>query len=223
MDSKIVSAKLREIVRPTLKKEGFSRFTSRNAWRYHSDRIDVVNFQSFNSYMAGTLGCTTYSFAVNLGVLLRCIPSRFGDESDGWETKQLRPSEYDCNFRGGLRRSFPQPELERRDIWYIDPCGKYLDKAAENTRLLLSGEGMLWFERFENKAEVLRILMHEPEVMQHLWGFGLNPSPIRSYMIGYVALEMGNSDLSRQHLLLALESGCFSGVEARLKNDIADE
>ena len=81
---------------------------------------------------------------------------------------------------------------------------------------------MLWFRKFETKAEVLRILMHEPEVMQYLWGFGRDPSPIRSYMTGYVALAMGKRDFARQHLLRALESGCFRGVETRLMQDIPD-
>jgi hypothetical protein len=67
MDSKDVSAELRKEIRPLLKDRGFQKFTSRYAWRVHDDRVDVVNFQSFNDYKARSLGCTTYSFAVNLG------------------------------------------------------------------------------------------------------------------------------------------------------------
>jgi len=77
-------------------------------------RIEVVNFQSFNSYSAGVLGCTTYSFSS--GSYLVEVPSlgRPGrpKEKDGAPV----PEEYECHRRGRLHRSFAQPELERRDI-----------------------------------------------------------------------------------------------------------
>jgi len=56
MDSKEVNKQIRAVIRPVLKAQGFARFTARDSWRFHDDRIDVVNFQSFNSYLAGTIG-----------------------------------------------------------------------------------------------------------------------------------------------------------------------
>ena len=38
----------------------------------------------------------------------------------------LLPQEHECHFRGRLARSFKQPELKERSIWYIDPGEKYL-------------------------------------------------------------------------------------------------
>jgi hypothetical protein len=67
MDSKIVTREIRRFVWPRLKKQGFTEFSARTAWRHSKAKIDVVNFQSFNSYLAGVIGCTTYSFALNLG------------------------------------------------------------------------------------------------------------------------------------------------------------
>ena len=71
MDSREVSTELRSEVRPLLRERGFQRFTSRYAWRVLDDRVDVVNFQSFSDQKARSLGCTSYSFAVNLGCYLR--------------------------------------------------------------------------------------------------------------------------------------------------------
>lgn len=52
---------IRVEVRPLLIAAGFVRSTDRTYWRYHVDRVDVINFQSFNSYNAAALGITTVS------------------------------------------------------------------------------------------------------------------------------------------------------------------
>lgn len=67
MDSKVVNRAIKANVWPMLKEHGFGHFTTRTAWRHDHDRIDVINFQSFNSYQASVIGCTTYSFALRLG------------------------------------------------------------------------------------------------------------------------------------------------------------
>src|SRR5262245_41395549 len=125
MDSKIVNAEIRKIIRPVLKDAGFSAFTARTAWRYLDSGIEVVNFQSFNSYCSAGLRCTTYSFSINLGVHLPEVPSAVRH----LEKFKDRPPEYACHLRGRLLRGFAQKELERKDIWYIDDEGRYLAPA----------------------------------------------------------------------------------------------
>jgi hypothetical protein len=49
-------------------------------------------------------------------------------------------------------------------------------------------DALAWFERLNQRNEVLRILREDDERMTELWGFGRNPSPIRSYLAGYVAM-----------------------------------
>jgi hypothetical protein len=68
MDAKVVSGELRYVVRPLLKDLGFTKFTGRNAWRFTECATSVVNFQSFSAYVAEGVGCTTFSFGLNLGV-----------------------------------------------------------------------------------------------------------------------------------------------------------
>ena len=65
---------IRHLVWARLRDVGFDRRTARTAWRRWSEGVDVVNFQSFNSYLAGGVGCTTFSFAVNLGTTLDYVP-----------------------------------------------------------------------------------------------------------------------------------------------------
>ena len=69
-------------------------------WRHHHDRIDVVNFQSFNSYQAAVIGCTTYSFGVNLGCYLLSIPYPIWAVHIKGKSGQLLPDESQCHIRG---------------------------------------------------------------------------------------------------------------------------
>ena len=211
MDSNQVNKEIRQRIRPLLKGRGFSQFTARNSWRFHDDRIDVINFRSFNQYMATALGCTTFSFAINLGCFLTCIPQDVPEKSkDGLRL----PEEYQCHFRCGLRRSIwqciRQWRLRRPDIWFIDRRGKNLSAVVEAAKTRLEQDGLTWFERFSTREEVLRILLEEPEDMRRLWGFGANPSPMRSYLVGHLASAMGKTELAEEHLAAARQSGCFN-------------
>lgn len=221
MDSKTVNRELRRTIRPLLKEAGFSRFTDRNAWRYSASRVEVLNFQSFNSYLADSIGATTYSFSVNLGSYLLeipplCDPGRI-KKKDG----QLLPQEYECPLRGRLHRAFPQPELARKDTWYIDPAGKYLEQAVQDVRLRVIEDAFPWFEQLRNTERVLQILQNKPEDQGRLWGFGGNPSPVRSYLTGYVALALGRKELAAKHLQAALASNALSLFADQLGGDLA--
>jgi hypothetical protein len=220
VDSKTVNGQIRSEVRPLLKELGFTRFTSRNAWRYHGSMIDVLNLQSFNAYNASVMGCTTYSFAVNLGCYFTDIPHQYEKARIKEERGQLLPAEFDCSFRGRLRRSFAQPECDSREIWFIDPAGRYLEKAVHDVRMALDRDGVPWFGRLADPNEALRVLLEDDERMGELWGFGRNPSPARHYLTGYFALNLGQNGLARQHLSEALASGCFKQVAERIERDL---
>jgi hypothetical protein len=68
MDSRVVSRSIKNEIWPLLRKSGFSAFSARTAWRFAPEQTHVVNFQSFNTYLAERLGCTTVSFGLNLGI-----------------------------------------------------------------------------------------------------------------------------------------------------------
>ena len=220
MDSKEVNKAIRREVWPALKAVGFTKFTSRNGWRFHEDRVDVVNIQSFNSYLAEGLGCTTFSFGVNLGCLLRYVPEVSAGRMKSWNGYPL-PAEYECHFRGGLRRTFVQPELERRDIWHIDAAGGYLDPSVNDARELLSSRGTDWFRRFEDRSAIIRILLEGEEDNDQLWGFGAPGSPRRCYLTGYVAKTLGRADLAREYLLRAAATTSYASVAERIRGDAA--
>ncbi len=209
MDSKTVNRRIRADIWPPLKEVGFSHFTPRTAWRYTARKIDVVNFQSFNSYLASGLACTTYSFALNLGCYFLEVPNQFPPgtikEADG----RLLPPEYICHFRRALQKNIRQAELPKRDIWYLDPEGKYLPAVILDALQAIQ-KSLPWFEKYESTEAALRVLLHAKEDLNDTFGFGAAHSPIRSFLIAHLALAVDDQRLARTHLRAALDSGLFS-------------
>jgi hypothetical protein len=220
MDSRTVNLQIKHRIWPRLREVGFGTFTSRTAWRHRPDRIDVLNFQSYNSYHASVLGCTTFSFSVNLGCFSMAIPPNY--EPSGMQRKGelLLPKEFECHFRGRLLRTFKQQEMKERSTWYLDPGEKYLDQAMTDVEAQSQETVLAWFDRFDDPAFALDVLLSANEDMTALWGFGRNPSPVRHYFTGYVALQAQRTDMAIEHLGLALASGSFKTVEHRLSSDI---
>lgn len=204
MDSSHVNRELRAVVRPSLQTHGFSAFTSRTAWRYREGRIDVVNFQSFNDYLATGVGCTTFSFALNLGVYLldQPPPGRPLKEKSG----QLRPEEWLCHLRLHPHRTLEQPELARRDIWYIDPAGRYLEAAVRDARSVILDVGVGWFDRLSTDEAVFTLLMSERNIGEDGTELPGSPgAPARNLAAGYLARRMGRTTDAHRLLARALE------------------
>ena len=202
MDSKAVNREINSIIRPILKQNGFDRFSGRTYWRYHSDRIDILNFQSFNSYNADVLGCTTFSFSVNLSVYLTYLPEKTKiKEKDGI----LRPDEAQGHFRRSVKKDFDQPDFPRKDIWFIDNDGKYIQNAITDCKNQIQQAGLDWYNKFDTKEKIFRILTEDEMDMDETWGFGNFDSPNRNELIAYIANELGKSDIAVEKLNSLIE------------------
>lgn len=217
MDSKVVGRELWKMVRPLLEDEGWGSFSSRTARRFSNPRIDVVNFQSFNSYLASAIGSTTYSFSVRLGCFFTAIPHSAIKVKDGL----LMPEEYHCQLRYTLRKKFAQPECARTDVFYVDPEGKYLPTVIDAVRQGIATEGLSWFRRFSDMQEVLRTLIEDDETNEGTWGFGAKASPARNLYTGYVALCMGENQIAIDHLSQAAISPPYSRFHEQIKAQLA--
>ena len=203
MNSTVVNKEIKKLVWPILKVAGFATFSSRAAWRHTGSEIDVLEFQSFNKYNADVLGITTFSFAVRLGKFPLYVPPRWPPKT---KNGLLLPSESECPFRGSLQCSMQSPAKDKT-IWSVDSDGRNLSWCIQDVIKQLPGS-LAWFERLNQRGEVARILQEDNETAA-LWGFGRNPSPIRSYMIGYVALTRGDRKLAEAKLREAVASKCF--------------
>jgi hypothetical protein len=219
MDSRIVSGDLWKGVRPLLKAAGWTSFTSRTARRVYDERIDVINFQSFNTYLANKIGSTTFSFCVRLGCYFRFIPERVHIKvRDGLPM----PEEYNCHLRYTIRKKLLQPECARTDVFYVDPDGMYLPLVVDAVRDGITTEGFEWFRRFSDMREVLRTLQEDSvSVHNGSWGFGANPSPIRYLIRGYVALSLGQTSLAFNDLTQAASSPALARMHAKIETDLS--
>jgi len=98
VDGRVVGIAIRQRVRPVLKEAGFAEFTERKAWRQSEHTIDHATFRSFTSYIAEGVGCTTFSFAVEVGVYFRCM-----------DPQLKRPQDFHLTFRSVLGKNLRQP------------------------------------------------------------------------------------------------------------------
>ena len=172
MDSRVVAREVRRQIWPLLRREGFTQFSSKTAWRFTPDQIHVVNYRSFSTYGAFRIGCTTFSFCLNLGIYLPAIPDCSG-----------RPQHFDCHIQHVLRN----PGL---GIWYVDRDGRNVLECIENSRKALERDGLPWFARFDSLEVVLTELQRvdSPAILPAL------DSPIWRRMIGYAARRLGRSE-----------------------------
>ena len=217
MDSTVVNKEIKSRVRPLLEDVGLSQFTARTAWRYSPGKIDVLTFQSFNSYLADAVGCTTYSFCIRLGCSLDAIPRYTrAKRKNGY----LRPEAHECHLRFTLQKSIKQSNLKRRDVWYVDPTGNNLAVVIADARKAILETGLNWFTRFQDQKEVLRTLLEDSEAHEGTHGFGANPSPMRHFMTGFSALSLGQISVARKHLQQALDSRCFKEFQATIHSTL---
>jgi len=156
MDSKVINKLIRSEVWPILREQGFSHFDSRNAIAYHGPFVNVVNFQSYSSQLAGGLGCTTYSFGLNLGVYVLGSP---------WEERLKRdkrglllPPEYACSFRDHLKKRTPVDGFAREDIFYIHPDGRTTACCFSEVQYLLREIAPSWFSRHNDLDGIIALM-----------------------------------------------------------------
>ncbi len=189
MDSRVLVREIRREIWPLLRERGFAEFTGKTAWWRLPEQIHVVNFQSFSSYLAQGVGCTTFSFALNLGIYFPAIPVHHRVKGTDPAT---RPEEYHCHLRRHLRKGFTQPEGPRDDIWYVAPDGSNLAEAVAAARETLRGEGLAWFEQYRSLETVLEMLLGEETA-----DITSPPrSPLRKYMTGHIARALGRDKLA---------------------------
>ena len=208
MDNKTVNKAIRTHIRPLLKENGFLDFTTRTSWRYREKHIEIINFQSYSAHLAQGLGCTSFSFGINLGIYLLYIPERFPNNPLSRRHGQIAPKEHQCHFRRSLRKGISQA-YQREDIWAVSSNEAALEPVIQDAKRVIASEAFDWFDYYRDDMSVLYTLKNEESSMSGTWGFGKNPSPVRSYFLGYTALECGDLVTAQNHLQNVVVSESF--------------
>jgi hypothetical protein len=158
VDGKAVGRAINDSIRPLLKDSGFTIHTGRKAWRPTEYTVDHVTFRSFNSYTAGALGCTTYSFTVEAGTFYRCF-----------DPVLERPQDYHCTFRAILGKTIQQPFFatewgpaqDRPDVYYVLPDGSNLEAVVADARGVVVQQGLTFLDRYNYPGRAFNALLSE--------------------------------------------------------------
>ena len=220
VDSKGVSKAIAGRVWPALKELGFSDTSTRAAWRKHDDRIDILVFRAFNSYELQRCRLKAGSFWIELACHLQYVRYPATSE-EHLKHESNRPMPESCLLRGKLRRGFRWPLTVEREVWPVGAVGVNVDKAVDDARAAILGEGMKWFDQFATPAKVYPILTSgEEEQMSSLYGFGRPGSPMREYASGFTALALGRREDAGRHLKSALDSGHLPLAADRIRREM---
>ncbi len=202
MDSRKVTKEINSIIRPILKENGFSKNSGRTYWRYFDDRIDILNFQSFNSYHSEVMGCSTFSYSINLSTFLSFIPDKDNvKEKNGLK----RPHEANGHFRRQLKKSIVQPKLSIDTVWSVDDLGNNLSECIYDSKNQIVNIAFDWYEKFNSREKILQILLNDEVDMENTWGYGNFESANRNELIAYTALELNQKKLALEKLNKLLE------------------
>jgi Domain of unknown function (DUF4304) len=183
VDSRDVTRDIRRLVWPALREAGFDSFTGRTAWRYVDPAVDVVNFQSFSASVADAVGCTPFSFSLNLGVWVAGDTEARALKPD--KKGRPRPAEWECTKRTRLAKSVQQPWFEpftdesssrwpralrihreglkrvmrsdrhdREDTWYVFSDGSNVVEMIADALRAIRETGLPWLEM--SRADAVR-------------------------------------------------------------------
>lgn len=191
----------------------------RSARRYWDDAVDVINFQSFTSHQATVMGVSTFSFQLNLGVWPTFLPERREIRRD--DRERPLPEEYECAFRHIV---FPTVDAPRRKrslnpfafrplpkpagIWAIAEDGSNAAECAVDARSGIESQALPWFETLRTPEQMEVALERDAD------------SPMRHYLVGFVAARTGRIGLAQSHLEAALGSGAFEHEAELLSEEI---
>jgi hypothetical protein len=198
LNSNVVSAEIKRIIRPSLKDLGFTTFAARNAWRRRNQVAEVVNFQSFGMIKAQSLGCTTFSFCVNLGIYYYAVhDAPWGSKYPPTiASRPERPFEHWCQARNHLKNRQAQPAYPRPDIWFVQEDGAGLGAVIEDARNVIVSEGQPWFEEY---GDIQRVIAHFLTPRSQAFTDDFNP-------LGYVS-PLGSLGAARNGAPVALAAG----------------
>ncbi len=171
--NRAVTAALRRRLRPVLREAGFEDFTGRKAWRVEQEVISLVACIGLSAYTAGAIGCTSFSFGVEVGVFFRVF-----------DRDLLRPQDYHSTFRAILGKTVRQTLVtpDRPDIWFVAPDGGNLDEVVADAVSVVQHEGFPELRRFSTAELAFDTLLHQDSTETHygeagLWMPGAPGSP----------------------------------------------
>ena len=182
VDSRDVDRELTASFWRDLRSLGFRR-KGRTAWRRRSDSIDVVNVQSLGSYLGQSLGATSCSFMIRLGVFYPAIVQASGGLFGPQDPEH--PPEYACHARRTPAKGIAQPLMQRvdarrsrwarlfnrpplisdrDDCYFVAPDGSNLVDLVRDASQRTHEDGLPWFDRMADLRTAIAIFESQPDM-----------------------------------------------------------
>ena len=166
VSAKETRAALKRHVVPLLRAAGFDDGTPSKFWRHREERIDYIEIVCLSAYMAQSLGATTASFTVRLGVNLpgySALVDRFHRDFIKQGPKGPRPSEAQMPIRGMMCPA-DAPAMKKgrwgwevHSTWHVKTA-QDATEAAQDLGAQLERYGLDWLGRdwsYEALREIL--------------------------------------------------------------------
>jgi hypothetical protein len=177
MNSQIVNEEIKKVIWPKLKAQNFTYSIERTIWRFSPEIIEVIDFESFSEYNAYLVGCTPFSFQVNVGIYYKSV------EKTPWFTDVplSTPAEYHCQARSHLLKTLDQTDLffshkklnfgnqilslfsrkknkvDKKTIWYVKDDGSNLTEVVNDVSKRIEIAALPWFELYGNIDKVIEL------------------------------------------------------------------
>ena len=194
-----INALIRQYLKPVLKKAGFTQFTTRSAWRYHNQRIDVFRFQVHKA--SNPFGRDAdQSFSLELGCMLDYIPCITTKEPVRMVQNEPRPEIFHCTFQRTLQGPVSCRPLGQPYTWRLPAHSGALREALQNVADQLQSEGFFWYQQFDDPRFVLDFLSSPEERKDGTWGYGRAGTPVRQFLVGFAAIRAGYYELAKESL-----------------------
>lgn len=216
-----------------LRKVGFSTYKGTTAWRRSDTKIDIMRLEFYSISVCEKWRVPIGSFSIIPSCYFPFMPSLQGAKlwpdnseidrlSDSYSQirlrvfKEIRQTEESLNqswlnrIVNAVIRNKIEKELEPLNIWWIGVDDKNFLKVIEDVAKQVESKVLIFFNRFENKNELMRTLQEEEDawgcdMMEGIYDFGGKESIKRLCYIGFSALQLKYFDLAEFSLNKCLD------------------
>lgn len=135
------------VIKPPLQAAGFEMFTSECAFRYHENRVDIVELRMANPGRNAPYRMPPNNFEIEAGVFFKFAPHPMGASFDGVEGLALK------NVSDAHMRISSYPNLLLRDSlksahWRVDIWGMRKKRILSDVEQSINNYFVPWFAKF---------------------------------------------------------------------------
>jgi hypothetical protein len=176
---------------------GFAGRKAWTAWRLTSVKFDIVELVILSNGRCASWGEPYGSFLVEVNCLFPFLPrlnhvSRVFDPASGYGQLRLH-----------FHRTMVQREVRTSSLWWAGDDEETQACVGDDVLQNLRSKALPFFERFEDRSELLRTLQGDEDAMgqrEGVWEFGKPGSITRLLYMGFAAIELSNWELATRSL-----------------------